>query len=145
MGSASNEYPFFGSEENQFSLGIGMKSGLRGPSAAGFAELGWVTGAKLAIINPATGLLILPKSGHSAARLAKLCPGDGNSVSRAQATNETDDLRELLAVIGQKHEPEKRVQNQSNLSVLRVFLSDLALPTVPHNQQDTLTYVAWQS
>ena len=52
MGSASNEYPFLGSEENQFSLGIGVKSGLRGPSAAGFAELGWVKGAKLAIINP---------------------------------------------------------------------------------------------
>jgi hypothetical protein len=29
---------------------------------------------------------------------------------------------------------EKQVQNRSNLTVLRVFLSDLALPTVPHNQ-----------
>ena len=35
-----------------------------------------------------------------------------------------------------------RVQNRYNLSVPNVFFSDLALPTVPQSQRDTLIHVA---
>jgi len=35
-----------------------------------------------------------------------------------------------------------RVQNRYNLTVPRVFLNDLGLPTVPQSQRDTLIHVA---
>jgi hypothetical protein len=36
----------------------------------------------------------------------------------------------------------KQVQDRYNLSVPSVFFSDLASPTVPHNQRDTPIHVA---
>jgi hypothetical protein len=61
----------------------------------------------------------------------------------------TDQFFDLTALesgdFWNKGRAEKRVPNQYHLSVPTVLFSHFALPSVPQNKRDTLSYAAWQS